>query len=178
MVQSIPSRRQANNGTLLGALRLAFTKMFQQLDDTLPARVISYDRGTNRVVVQPTIRIVNTERQLIDRPQLINMPVFNAGGGGFIVNFPLMEGDLGWIKATDRDISLFLQSLEDAAPNTERVHSFEDGVFYPDVMRNFTINSEDDDRIRLKLLLPQFILMRLRLTWTPQLLIWTLQLLI
>lgn len=152
MVQSNPSRNQADNNTLVGALRLAFTKYIQNLNDTLPARVVSYDRTNNRAVVQPTISVINTDGTLIPRPEMVNIPVFSNGGGGFIINFPLQVGDLGWIKASDRDISLFLQSFDDAQPNTERLHSFEDAIFYPDVMHNYTINSEDNDRVVIQTL--------------------------
>jgi hypothetical protein len=34
------------------------------------------------------------------------------GGGGVVLNFNLKPGDLGWIKASDRDLSLFLQSFK------------------------------------------------------------------
>jgi hypothetical protein len=67
----------------------------------------------------------------------------SLGGGGFHVSFPLKAGDLGWILASDRDISLFKQSLLSSAPNTGRLHSFEDGWFIPDVFRKYTINPDN-----------------------------------
>ena len=52
---------------------------------------------------------------------------------------------MGWIKANDRDISLFLQSYTNNRPNTVRLHTFEDAIFIPDIMTGYTINSEDAD---------------------------------
>jgi len=66
------------------------------------------------------------------------------GGGGFVISFPIQTGDLGWIKANDRDITFFLDNYSQAAPNTQRTHSFSDAVFIPDsFMKDVTINSED-----------------------------------
>jgi hypothetical protein len=65
------------------------------------------------------------------------------GGGGFVANFPLPAGSKGWIKAADRDISLYLQSGNAGAPNTKRMHTFSDGLFIPDVGSGFTVASED-----------------------------------
>jgi len=72
------------------------------------------------------------------------------GGGGFVLNFNLKPGNLGWIKASDRDISLFLQTFKENAPNTLRLHSFQDAVFIPDVMTGYTINGEDAENAVLQ----------------------------
>jgi hypothetical protein len=51
---------------------------------------------------------------------------------------------LGWIKANDRDISLFKQTAEAAQPNTQRKHSFEDAVFIPQAAWNLISLAEED----------------------------------
>lgn len=140
---STPSRNPANNDTLVGVLNVAMQKRIQYTDDMLPARVIKYDREANRVQVQPMIRMVNTRGQQIARGQVASLPVLQLGGGGFILSFPLNPGDLGWIKANDRDISLFLRGYAESAPNTKRMHSFSDALFIPDVMTGYSISGED-----------------------------------
>lgn len=57
-----PSQDPGNDGTMAGMLRSVFDKLIQQLDDMLPATVISYDRLTNRACVQPMIAMVTTEK--------------------------------------------------------------------------------------------------------------------
>ena len=52
---------------------------------------------------------------------------------------PLVAGDFGWLRASDRDISLFRQSWKNSPP--KRLHSFEDAVFEPDPMTGITIPS-------------------------------------
>lgn len=138
-----PSFDPANRGDLAGTIRFVLTKFLQGLDDMLPAKVISYDRVTNRAQVQPLIAIVTTGDTQVQRAQVASIPVLQLGGGGFVISCPLNAGDLGWIKANDSDISLFLQFLQNSPPNTARLHSFEDGLFIPDTMfKGVTIADE------------------------------------
>lgn len=140
---TIPSRDPADDGSLVGVLRHVLRKHLQNTDDMLPARVINFDRASNLVSVQPLISIVTTDGRTINRPQVAAIPALQIGGGNVLLAFNLAPGDLGWIKANDRDISLFLQYFRESPPNTKRLHSFSDAVFIPDVMTGFTIPSED-----------------------------------
>ena len=63
--------------------------------------------------------------------QVASVPVFQISMGGFAINFPCNPGDLGWLKANDRDISMFKQTGQQAQPNTQRKHSFEDANLHP-----------------------------------------------
>lgn len=145
-----PSRDPANDGTLLGMANEILKKHLQSVDDMLPARIIAYDRVTNRAQVQPLVKVLTTDNRQIGRAQIASIPVMQFGGGGFVLNFNLKPGNLGWIKASDRDISLFLQTFKENAPNTLRLHSFQDSVFIPDVMTGYTINGEDAEHAVLQ----------------------------
>ena len=144
-----PSIDPANQDTLAGAIRFAYSKLLQQTDGMLPAKVINYDREHNRVSVQLLITLVTTGGTQVPRPQLSSIPVLVAGGGGYFLSFPLNTGDLGWVLANDRDISLFLQTYTQSPPNTARIKNFSDAVFIPDVMRNFTIGAGLSDDVVL-----------------------------
>lgn len=140
-----PDINPANLDTLIGTLRSAFSKLMQNTDGMLPARIVAYDRTTNRAQVQPLIQLITTDNSKVSRAQIASVPVFQIGAGGFMLNFPLKTGDLGWIIANDRDVSLFLQSYNETQPNTYRVKTFSDSVFFPDAMRNYTIAGEDEE---------------------------------
>lgn len=130
---------------MLGALMAAIRGYELTSDQLLPAIVQSFDRENNVAVIRPLIQWVDVGNGLHDRHPLAQINVLSLGGGGFHISFPLAAGDLGWIIASDRDISLFKQSLDTAAPNTGRLHSFEDGWFVPDVFRKYTIDGADTD---------------------------------
>jgi hypothetical protein len=150
MKSNSPDIDPANNGTLAGTLQFCMKKFMQGVNGMLPASVINYDRATNRVQVQLLINLVTTTGQQVPRSQLASIPVMIFGGGGFFLSFPLNTGDLGWVLANDRDISLFLQNYQQSAPNTFRMNSFSDGVFVPDIMKGYTINSEDANSVVLQ----------------------------
>ena len=147
----IPSMNPADRDSVNGTIRLILTKFLQDVDDMLPARVISYDRASNRAKVQPLIVVITTSNEQVQRAEIASVPVLQLGGGGFVLSFPIKAGDIGWIKANDRDISLFKQFLDTAPPNTQRKHSFSDAVFIPDTMlRGVTIEGEDADNVVLQ----------------------------
>ena len=137
------SRDPANDDSLTGTFKEVLRKFLQRTDDMLPAMVQNYDRARNLARVQPLIQVVDTEGQRFNRAPLANVPVLLLGGGSFFVSFHLPAGSLGWIKANDRDISLFLQGFANNRPNTRRMHTFEDSVFIPDIMTGYTIAGED-----------------------------------
>ena len=136
-----PDIDPANNYSLVGVINFAFQKMMQSMNNMLPAQVTAYDRETNRVSVQIMINLVTTDGQQVARPHLVNIPVLILGGGTFSISFPLNVGDLGWVLANDRDISLFLQTYGQSAPNTTRMNNFADGMFIPDMMKTFNYSS-------------------------------------
>ena len=140
-----PARNLANDDTLTGAFKEVLRNFLKDTDDTLPAQIVSYDRATNLAVVKPLIALVDTNGVQHPRDPIANVPVFLFGGGGFFQSFNLPAGSLGWIKATDRDISLFLQAFAESAPNTRAFHDFNNAMFFPDVMTGYTIDAEDSE---------------------------------
>lgn len=148
------SRNRANKGSLAGTFREILGKFLSDVDDMLPAVVIAYDRDTNRATVRPLIQLLKTDGTLLDRAEVASVPVLNIGGGNGVLSFPIQPQDLGWIKASDRDITLFLQSEApaDIAPNTLRKHDFSDSLFIPDAFKRWTIQTGDEDSIVLQTL--------------------------
>ena len=147
-----PSLNPANEGSMVGMMQQVLQKFLQGVDDMLPAKVVAYDRASNMATVQPLIMMVTTAGDTIQRAPVASVPVFQIGAGGFVLNFNLNAGDLGWIKANDRDISHFIRSFSQQKPNTFRLHSFEDGVFFPNVLTGFTIDEEDAENVVLQTL--------------------------
>lgn len=117
----------------------------QNLDGCLPAIVTNYDRKNNVATIKPLIMWVDVQDNNHSRNELANINVISIGAGGFHISFPVNQGDLGWILATDRDTERFKEYLNEQAPNTGRIHTFESGLFIPDVFRKYTINAEDSE---------------------------------
>lgn len=137
------SRDPANDDSLIGLFKEVLRKTAQNTDDLLPAQVVSYDRTNNRATVQILIQLVDVNGNLHNRAQLSNIPVLLIGGGDFFMSWNLPANSLGWVKANDRDISLFMETYTARQPNSLRLHSFEDALFIPDLMTRYTIAGED-----------------------------------
>lgn len=140
-----PNTQQATDGDLGGKMTDVLSRWLRdEVDGMIPARVVSYDDATNRATIKPLVMIGTTDGQKVSRAPLDNIPVYRFGGGGFFMRFPLKPGDLGWLVAGDRDISLVMQAGggEDW-PNTTRLHCFGDGVFLPDSFKEWVISGAD-----------------------------------
>jgi len=140
MPNPAPSRRPGQDNELTGAMDLVLRKFLLDVDDMLPARIVSYDREKNRAQIEILYRVTMTDGSMNPLMAPAEVPALVMGGGGMCLTFPHKSGDLGWIKASDRDMSLFLQSYEAEPGNTTRLHCFEDGVFIPDVMKDFVVS--------------------------------------
>lgn len=133
---------------LKGVLRFVLRKFLQSdVDDMLPAVVVSVSDDRYWVTVRPVIMVLGTDDSLTKRAAIAKVPLLTIGAGGYLITFPIKAGDQGWIKANDRDISVYLQKQQDAGPNTTRMHSFEDGIFIPDIARTWTLADEDKENM-------------------------------
>ena len=140
MPNPTPSRKPGQESSLTGTLDLVLRKFLLDVDDMLPARIVAYDRQKNRAQIEILYKVTMTDGSLHPLTAPAEVPALTMGGGGLCLSFPLRPGDLGWIKASDRDMSLFFQSYEAEPGHTARLHCFEDGVFIPDVMKGFVVS--------------------------------------
>lgn len=153
MANQIPSRNLADEkGGMAGMLRAILDKAMQGIDGQLPAVVVSYDAASNRATVRPDLYMVGTDGGVYPRADVASVPVLAIGAGGFALRFPIKPGDRGWIEASDRDISTYLQGAASRteAPPTRRTHSFSDGRFIPDSFALAVLAGEDAGAVVLQ----------------------------
>lgn len=146
MKNAKPSINPADEDSLVGAFRNIFGKLLQNVDTMLPAKVVAFngDRNKPRVTVHPQIAVLTTNHERVSRAQIASLPVVQFGGGGHLISCNIKPGDFGWIVASDRDISLFLQNYKETQPNTVRKHNFADAIFIPDILTGYNIAAEDN----------------------------------
>jgi len=145
-----PSRNPTNNDSMVGMFHVVLEKFLQSIDDMLPAQIVAFDRATGMAQVQPLISIITTDNTILQRAPVMSVPVMQIGGGGFMLNFPIAPGDLGWLKSNDRDISLFKQFWAQSPPNTSRKHDFGDAIFIPSILTGFAIAGADASNVTLQ----------------------------
>lgn len=141
----------ANTSSLSGAISEVLKNFGLSQENCIPAVVVSYDRQANTAVVQPAINCIATSGESLPRDTM-RLPVHIGGGGGIVMAFPLKKDDTGWIIASDRDISLFKQSLKVSNPNTYQTHKYSFGFFVPDKIKGYTLNQADNNNFVLQTL--------------------------
>lgn len=147
MVNQTPSIRPADESTLAGVIKTAVRKEMQSFDVMLPVEVVAYDRATNRATVKHLVQMTGSDGEKVSRAQVSSVRVQQPGNAAFNISLPIKPGDKGWLMAADRDISIFQQGLTEDAPNTSRMHSFQDGMFMPDAMSNGNAPAGQGDRV-------------------------------
>ena len=144
-LKPLVNTRSGERGRMWPALEAMMRQAELRSDQMMPAEVIKFDRATNLVTVKPLIMWVTVEGNKISRHPIVEVPALSLGAGKFHISFPVQAGDLGWIIAADRDLTLFKQSLSESAPATSRAHKFDDSMFITDVFRKYSIAEEDSD---------------------------------
>ena len=79
----------------------------------MPGIITSVDYNKQTVTVQPTIREkvnLGGEYQWLDLPELIHVPFFIYGGGGYAITIPITVGDECLVVFADMCIDAWWQS--------------------------------------------------------------------
>ena len=147
MANQEPSINPADESTLAGVIKTGINKAMQSLDKMLPVEVVAYDRATNRATVRHLVQMVGSNGEKVSRADVASIRVVQFGNAAFNISLPIKPGDKGWLMAADRDLSIFQQDLKEDAPNTARMHSFQDGIFQPDAMSNGNAPAGQGDRV-------------------------------
>lgn len=92
-------------------------------------KVIKYDESKMIVDVQPLTKYPDEEK-FERKPQILSVPVALVYGGGFVIRPVYEAGDLGFVVYLDRDSDSTISKGGEADPNTERLHSGDDAVFF------------------------------------------------
>lgn len=132
-----------------------------QMWTSLPVRIESYDAEKQTVKMLPTVKasVRNAESGKMERielPQIEDVPVQFAGGGGATMTWPIKKGDEGIAVFSARSFDAWHQSGGTQQQTSARMHDLSDGFFIPGVraqtrkLKNVSasavqLRSDDDD---------------------------------
>ncbi len=110
------------------ALRTALDGFQAGVWTALPGIIESYDAAKMTVSVQPAIERVSTIDGTRTRMTLLqDVPVVFPGGGGYMLTFPVAQGDECLVVFASRAIDSWWQSGGVQPPVSTRFHSLSDG---------------------------------------------------
>lgn len=140
---SFPSYNPSDIMDESGVIDFFLQKNAADIQKVIPAKIISYDRNLNRATIQILTLFLTSTGQKLQMKSIPNIPVLTLAGGGFVLSFPVQAEQIGFLLASDRDISLLKQNLTSYTPATNRQHQYEDSIFIPLNLNGFTVNEAD-----------------------------------
>jgi hypothetical protein len=99
-----------------------------EVNTIAPGEIVSYDAASQTVSVQPVNKIVFEDGSEMLQPILQDVPVVFPGGGGFVLTFPILEGDTCLLVFAQRSLDAWLDSGTPIAPDSGRKFSISDAV--------------------------------------------------
>lgn len=116
-------------------MRLVLDGRQSSMWTAMPAIVQSVDFDAMTCEVQPaiqgTIEDENGNRQSVNLPLLVDVPICFPNAGGFILTFPMASGDEVLVVMASRCIDAWWQSGGIQRPMEARMHDLSDGFAIP-----------------------------------------------
>lgn len=112
------------------ALFAAIESERREINTTLDGTIVSYDRATQRAVVQPKLERKYGDKTL-KAPQLQEIKVAMPGGGGYGVHYDLQAGDPVVLHVRQRSVDTSQTDGSDADGAPGRMHDLSDAIAYP-----------------------------------------------
>ena len=125
----------------------------------MPAKVEKYDRSTRLATIKPLVQKFKTTqggKVFWDRDSYEEIPVVSPFHGGFTIDFPVNEGDQGYLIAIDRPWDEIFDTIQEKGkkwdgkpgkPDDESLATFEQGVFIPSNYGRILIDDEDEGNL-------------------------------
>ena len=125
----------------------------------MPAKVEKYDRSTRLATIKPLVQKFKTTQDgkvFWDRDSYEEIPVVSPFHGGFTIDFPVNEGDQGYLIAIDRPWDEIFDTIQEkgkewdgkpSKPDDESLATFEQGVFIPSNYGRILIDDKDEGNL-------------------------------
>lgn len=95
-----------------------FEESKQSIFTGMPAKILSYDAGTQSCTAQPIFQTGD-----LPMPPIYNVPVIFPAGGGAVMTFPVKPGDKCWLSFSMYPIDEFIDGSGDTNVNTNMSRS-------------------------------------------------------
>lgn len=121
-----------NRGDLLFMLdEFLRMKLLNDIENRMACKVLSVNRSTRVVVVEPLPKKITQNQGQVDRRQ-IECTTFQFAANGFVIDLPIRVGDVGWVCSADVQTSKVKDSHRKEELAKDIPHRFEYGFFIPD----------------------------------------------
>lgn len=119
----------------------------------LPCSVVKYDRTKHLADLRVLFNWKMADGSVVEGWVIHNITVRRLLAGGFLIDFPIKEGDTGWIFATDYDAKDSKAESKPRLPLTPFKNSYSSGFWIPDQWGNdekLGVSGVDDGRLTIQ----------------------------
>ena len=157
--ESLPMFNRDEIATEAGFFNVMFRLHDIKRECVMPAKVEKYDRSTRLATIKPLVQKFKTTQDgkvFWDRDSYEEIPVVSPFHGGFAIDFPVNEGDQGYLIAIDRSWDEIFDTIQEkgkkwdgkpSKPDDESLATFEQGVFIPSNYGRILIDDEDEGNL-------------------------------
>lgn len=115
-----------NTATLNEAIESALFASMIGKRHCLPGRIMSFDSASQTVRVEPMISAESQDGSAVPLPPAVDVPLFQLGGGDFIITLEPKQGDPCLLLVADRCIDVWYELAENNIPGDFRQNDLSD----------------------------------------------------
>lgn len=117
--------------TLQQVIQTALKRFQGELHTSIPAEIVTYDRGTQKASVQPVLLRKTVTGQTFKFPVITNVPCRFERSSKFSLTYELRPGDSGLLIISERSLDVWLNRGGIVDPLDPRKHDINDCIFLP-----------------------------------------------
>lgn len=114
------------NATLDEAIEMALFAATIGKRHCIPGRVVSFDSDEQTIVAEPMISGEDNDGNRVPLPPVADVPLFQLGGGEFVITLNPKVGDPCLLLVADRAIDAWFETGENRVPADFRQHDLSD----------------------------------------------------
>lgn len=115
-----------NNASLDDSIEMALFAAMIGKRHCLPGRVVSFDKDSQTIVAEPMISSEDNDGNRVPLPPVADVPLFQLGGGNFVITLNPKEGDPCLLLVSDRAIDSWFETGENRVPADFRQNDLSD----------------------------------------------------
>lgn len=113
---------------LIELLNEALTSKMADVHICLPAKIIDYDYTIRKATVQPALNQKYNDGEVIEFPQIHNVPVIQPSSGGAFIHLPVKKGDNILLVFSEKSLEEWLQNGKQTTPDDPRQNNLTDAI--------------------------------------------------
>lgn len=111
-------------------LNVVLANRIADMHIALPAKITKYDYKKQKASVKPSINQKYNDGEVVELPEIHNVPVMHPASGGASITFPVLVGDNVYLLFCEKSLEEFLTNGQINTPDDPRQNNLTDAVAF------------------------------------------------